>query len=147
MQFKECLHLTSANLFEVQSAQVFRTSAAAAHLGATIGFALRTELPLGLGSVHETFNITVGASQLAIDVGALLAVDESRFDGVQIGALKLDPSGCLLSLLFAANLTMLRATVADILDPLVAGLFDRTASRMISQLTTNLIFPTQAFDF
>ena len=78
------LTLNSTGLFHLLSAHVFQTQISAQHLDAQMEISLHLGLPYGLEDVYEAFNVTTGVTQLDSLFAALLAIDETKFDSMQV---------------------------------------------------------------
>ena len=66
------------------SVQDIQTQLSAQHLDAQIEISLHLGLPYGLEDMYEAFNVTTGVTQLDSLFAALLAIDETKFDSMQV---------------------------------------------------------------
>ena len=127
--------LQRVELFHVLGPHVFQTSLGASQLVMEMELSLIVELPFGFGKIDETFNVSAGVVDLNATVAALLAINQGRLDPMQLGSILATPVDCLVSLIYAADVTQLRATVTDIINPVVTGLIDSATSTVISSLS------------
>ena len=88
--------------------------------------------------LDETFDVSVGLSHFDALVSALIAVNQDRVKALQIGALQSNPNGCILSLFHETQLTQLRASLADVVNPVLSGFLNRGLSQMVNDLSDSL---------
>ena len=141
---------TEFDLFNVLSSHVFRSHIALNTITIEVDFALSLHLGTGAGyqyvsgntmDIDETFMLSIGLDDLEINLATLLALDETKFDHMQLGTL-IDSHGdgryCLLSIVFGAQLTQLRASIADIVNPALSGFLSRGISTSLTSTTDGL---------
>ena len=130
--------IRSSALLDVLSDHVLGSHIAASRLEVTLDMSLQLALPFGMGSLDEVFNVSVGVRDLNASVAALLAIDQGQLYDLQIGSVIDNTAGCLLSLPFAASLTRLRATIEEVINPVLSGFIDSLLSQSIVGLSDAL---------